>query len=140
MFHDDRKISLPYRPHHRNAETGGFRQGMCRLHEGVLQDNGRFCRVNTQNVYGRLHSCGQVAKAACTGRKAIHRVVRMCQRCRPSGNGRGADSAARGKASRTILGDRAVHHGILGFAGRVVAGEGPISQHTSGYCTVVDMR
>ena len=140
MFHDDRKISLPYRPHHRNTETGGFRQGMCRLHEGVLQDNGRFGRVDTQTVYGRLHGCGQVAKAACTFRQEVHRVVRMDQRCRPSGNGRGADSAACGKVPRPILGDRAVHHGILGFTGRVVAREGPISQHASGYCTAVDMR
>ena len=140
MFHDDRTISLLCRPHHRNAKTGGFRQSICRLHEGILQDNGRFCRVNTQTVYGGLQGCGQIAKAACTVRQAIHRVVRIGQRCHPSGNGRGADSAACGKASRPVLGDRAVYHGILGFFGRVVAGEGPISQHASGYCTVVDMR
>ena len=106
---------------------------MCRLHKGVLQDNGRFGRVDTRTVYGRLQGCGQVAKAACTFRQAIHRVVRMGQRCRPLGNGRGADSAARGKASRTILGDRAVHHGILGFTGRVVvACEGPVGEHAGG--------
>lgn len=63
----------------------------------------------------------------------------MGQRCRPSGNGRSADSAACGKASRPVLGDRAVHHSILGFTGRVVAREGPTSQYASGYRTVVDM-
>ena len=139
-LHDDRTIAPSCRPHHRNAETGGFRQSICRLHEGVLQDNGRFGRVDTQAVYGGLQSCGQVAKAACTFRQEIHRVVRIGQRCRPLNNGRGADSAACSKAPRPILGDRAVHHGILGFTGRVVAREGPISQHASGYCTVVDMR
>ena len=46
-LHDDRIVALFCRPHYRNAETGGFRQGMCRLHEGVLQDNGRFSRVDT---------------------------------------------------------------------------------------------
>lgn len=35
-LHDDWTIALSCRPPHRNAETGGFRQGMCRLHEGVL--------------------------------------------------------------------------------------------------------
>ena len=140
VLHDDQTITLSCRPHHRNAETSGFRQGMCRLHKGVLQDNGRFGRFDTQTVYGGLQGCRQVAKAACTFRQAIHRVVRMGQRCRPSGNGRSADSAACGKAPRPVLGDRAVHHGILGFAGRVVAREGPISQHASGYCTVLDMR
>ena len=83
VLHDDRTIALSCRPHYRNAETSGFRQGMCRLHEGVLQDNGRFGRVNTQTVYGRLQGCGQVAKAACTVRQAVHRVVRMGQRCSP---------------------------------------------------------
>ena len=112
---------------------------MCRLHEGVLQDNGRFSRVNTQTVYGRLHGCGQVAKAACTFRQEVHRVVRMDQRCRPSGNGRGADSAACGKVPRPVLGDRAVHHGILGFAGRVIAREGPVGELAGDKDAVVEM-
>ena len=53
-LHDDWAITLSCRPHYRNAETSGFRQGMCRLHEGVLQDNGRFGRFDTQTIYGRL--------------------------------------------------------------------------------------
>ena len=63
----------------------------------------------------------------------------MGQRCRPLGNGRGADSAACGKTPRTVLGDRAVHHGILGFAGRVIARECPISQYAGGEGVVVGM-
>ena len=63
----------------------------------------------------------------------------MGQRCRPSDNGRGADSAARGKASRTILGDCAVHHGILGFAGRVVARECPVGELAGDKGAVVEM-
>ena len=63
----------------------------------------------------------------------------MGQRCHPLSNGRSADSAARGKASRTILGDRAVHHGILGFAGRVVAREGPVGELAGDEGAVVEM-
>lgn len=71
-LHDDWTVALSCRPHHRNAETDGFRQGMCRLYEGVLQDNDRFDRVDAQTVYGWLQGCGLVAKAACTFRQVVH--------------------------------------------------------------------
>ena len=63
----------------------------------------------------------------------------MGQRCRPLSNGRSADSAACGKAPRPVLCDRAVHHGILGFAGRVVAREGPVGELAGGEGAVVGM-
>ena len=77
-----------------------------------------FCRITAA-------SAGLMSKLSMAGYKVAGRSQKQPRR-RPFGNGRSADSVAYGKAPRTVLSDRAIHHGIFGFAGRVVARECPI--------------